>query len=196
MSLIRKQTIEKDEIMCSFDINLFTNISIEYTLNLIKCELINDVQLRDRADLSIKEIINLLKFCRYSTVITFNDKFYLQSGGCPMGCSLSPIIAEALVQHIFKTASINFSNPLRILQFFVDSFLILKISSLEPFIDYINNFNKEIKSIKFTKEIENPEGVSPFFYLHIKRMNDTLETRVYRKATHSNRYLNFEPYHS
>jgi hypothetical protein len=113
-----------------------------------------------------------------------------------MGCSLSPIIAEALVQHIFKTASINFSNPLRILQFFVDSFLILKISSLEPFIDYINNFNKEIKSIKFTKEIENPEGVSPFFYLHIKRMNNTLETRVYRKATHSNRYLNFEPYHS
>jgi len=114
-----------------------------------------------------------------------------------MGCSLSPIIAEALVQHIFKTASSNFPNPPRVLKFFVDdSFLILKRSSLESFFDYINNFNKELKSIKFTKEEENPEGVLPFLDLHIKRVNNTLQTRVYRKATHSNRYLNFESYHS
>jgi len=183
--------------MCSFDIiNLFTNVPIEYTLNLIERELKNDGLLKDRTNLSIKEIINLLKFCMYSTVVTFNDKFYLQSGGCPMGCSLSPIIAEALVQHIFKTASINFPNPPRVLKFFVDdSFLILKRSSLESFFDYINNFNKELKSIKFTKEVENPEGVLPFLDLHIMRVNNTLQTRVYRKATHSNRYLNFESYH-
>jgi hypothetical protein len=98
--------------MCSFGIiNLLTNIPIDYTLNLIERELKNDVQLRDRTDLSIKEIINLLKFCRYSIVITFNDKFYLQSSGCSMGCSLSPIVAESLVQRIFKMASSNFPNP-------------------------------------------------------------------------------------
>jgi len=138
-----------------------------------------------------------LGFCMNSTIVTFNNKFYRQIRGAAMGCSLSPIIAEKLVQHIFELAkNISFRKP-RILKWFVDdSFLIIKKEDLEHFFLILNNLDSKLKDIKFTKEIENSEGCLSFLDLNIKRIGLYLETSVYRKPTHSNRYLNFNSYHS
>jgi hypothetical protein len=77
--------------MVSLDIvNLFTNISIDYTLNLIKDKLNECEMLRDITNLSINEILLLLRFCMKKTLsstIKFITRFlvlpwevaYLQS---------------------------------------------------------------------------------------------------------------------
>jgi hypothetical protein len=90
----------------------------------------------------------------------------------------------------------SFRTP-RILKWFVDdSFLIIKKDDLEHFFMLLNNLDSQLKDIKFTKEIENSEGCLPFLDLNIKRIGHSLETSVYRKPTHSNRYLNFNSYNS
>jgi hypothetical protein len=114
-----------------------------------------------------------------------------------MGCSLSPIIAEKLVQHIFELAKNSSFRKPRILKWFVDdSFLIIKKDDLENFFMLLNSLDSQLKDIKFTKEIENTEGCLSFLDLNIKRIGHCLETSIYRKPTHSNRYLNFNSYHS
>jgi hypothetical protein len=113
-----------------------------------------------------------------------------------MGSSLSPIIAEILVQYIFKTAIKTCRNPLRIAKFFVDdSFLIIKKRHFQYFFTHINNLEKSLENIKFTSELENSKGELPFLDIFISRLNGKLKTQVYRKPTHSNRYLNFHSYH-
>ena len=49
--------------------------------------------------------------------------------------------------------------------------------------------------IKFTLERER-NGILPFMDIHIRRENDRLVTKVYRKETHTNRYLNWKSNHS
>jgi hypothetical protein len=145
---IQNFEISEDEIMASLDIiNLFTNIPIEFTLKLIEKRIKNYTNLNDITDLNTVEIVSLLEFCMKNNIISFNNKFSLQIFGAPMGSSLSPIVAEALVQYIFKTAISTFHNPPRVVEY-------------------------------------------------IFRKNGKLETKVYRKPTHSNRYLNFHSYHS
>ena len=60
---------------------------------------------------------------------------------------------------------------------------------------HLNNFLTHINSlhsnITFTLEIEK-EGQLPFLDVLIQRNHNTLETRVYRKPTHTNQYLNFK----
>ncbi len=57
-------------------------------------------------------------------------------------------------------------------------------------------YNRALKNIKFTSEIESNIGEMTFLDIYIFRKNGKLETKVYRKPTHSNRYLNFHSYHS
>ena len=49
--------------------------------------------------------------------------------------------------------------------------------------------------IKFTVEREK-DGILPFMDIHIRREKDKLVTKVYRKDTHTNRYLNRRSNHS
>jgi hypothetical protein len=76
-----------------------------------------------------------------------------------------------------------------------DSFLIIKKRHFEYFLNHINNLEKLLKNIKFTSELENSKGELPFLDILISRSNGKLKTQVYRKPTHSNRYLNFHSYH-
>jgi RNase P protein component len=131
-----------------------------------------------------------------NTIFKFNNKVYHQIFGAPMGSSLSPIIAEILVQYMFKTAIKTCRNPPRIAKFFVDdSFLIIKKRHFQYFFNHINNLEKSLENIKFTSELENSKGELPFLDIFISRLNGKLKTQVYRKPTHSNRYLNFHSYH-
>lgn len=62
----------------------------------------------------------------------------------------------------------------------------------------IDNFNQHLNSvdpaIQFTVEREI-SGTIPFLDVQITRKTDQLEFSVYRKLTHSGRYLNFDSAH-
>jgi len=77
--------------------------------------------------------------------------------------------------------------------FIDDIFVILKCNQVEPSFTHINTVNP---NIRFTIEKE-PEDNIAFIDVSInKNENGTLKFKVYRKPTHTNRYLNYFSSHA
>ena len=77
---------------------------------------------------------------------------------------------------------------------YVDDIFIIwphNVMELDNFLDYVNNAEP---TIKFTLEIESNNQL-PFLDVLIEKSNNIFVTSVYRKKTHTNRYLNFQSNH-
>jgi hypothetical protein len=176
--------IKENEILISFDVvALFPSIPIEITIGFLK-EWLNELKIEDN---KIKELINLTKLCMSQNVFQFNEKFYEQSTGTAMGNPLSPFLAEVFMSR-FETENKKMLNnfPKTWLRYVDDIFAIVdKDFNIE---DFLENLNCQYSSIKFTSEKE-VEGRLPFLDLYIKRSNDKLEFEIYRKKTHTYRYI-------
>ena len=110
-----------------------------------------------------------------------------------MGSPLSPIIANMVMEEIEQTALNTYLNPPCLwLRYVDDVYAIMEKTELEPFRDYLNTIST---SIRFTKELEK-SGQSSFLDVSVKQMeNGSLATSVYRKLTHTDRYLKYSSHH-
>lgn len=176
--------IKENEILISFDVvALFPSIPIEITIGFLK-EWLNELKIENN---KIKELINLTKLCMSQNVFQFNEKFYEQSTGTAMGNPLSPFLAEVFMSRFETENKKMLKNfPKTWLRYVDDIFAIVdKDFNIE---DFLENLNCQYSSIKFTSEKE-VEGKLPFLDLYIKRSNDKLEFEIYRKKTHTYRYI-------
>ncbi|RWS20893.1 reverse transcriptase-like protein [Leptotrombidium deliense] len=131
-----KINIETSDILISADVvNLYPSIPQNEAINHV----VN--VLHDKTKFQDDEIIKLLNLIYDSAFFKYNNHYYKQVSGLPMGANNSPILAEC-------------SNQLK------------------EFGKYINSLRNVL----------------------IKRNNNYLQTTVYRKESHSNRYLNFNSY--
>ena len=73
----------------------------------------------------------------------------------------------------------------------VEIFCTLHAQWSRTFHDHLNAINH---SIQFTCEKEI-EGTLPFLDVELKRMGEKVSTGVYRKPTHTNRYIHFSSHH-
>ncbi|KAJ8961870.1 hypothetical protein NQ318_021488, partial [Aromia moschata] len=128
-------------------------------------------------------------FCLSTTYFLWNGDFYEQKNGAAMGSPLSPVIAN-LFMEAFEEEAIRGKG------LYVDYTFIIwphGISSLTVFFDYLNTLHS---NIKFTMETEK-DGVLPFLDVLVKRTNNNkLAHGVYRKKTHTDRYLNAASHHT
>ena len=77
------------------------------------------------------------------------------------------------------------------LRFVDDALAIVKPTSLPSLLEHLN---KQNAAITFTMEVEK-DGKLPFLDGEIERENARLKLSVYRKPTHSGRYLNLNSHH-
>ena len=111
-----------------------------------------------------------------------------------MGSPLSPAVAnifmESLEERALNTTTLKPSMWIRYVD---DTFVIWPHgdAELERFHQYLNQQNP---SIKFTMD-EERENQLPFLDVLVKREDNHLRTSVYRKPTHTNRYINFNSHH-
>ncbi len=195
--LINQRQVRNNELMVSFDVSsLFTNVPVEEALDIVKDRLETDHSIHDRTNLSITSLIDLLNMCLKSTYFLYNNKFYQQSQGAAMGSPLSPIIANIFMEFLediaLQTANIKPSLWLR----YVDDTFTLwphNRQSLNMFLEHLTSLRP---SIKFTMEVESNHQL-PFLDVMVERTNsNSIITKVYRKPTHTDRYLNYRSYHS
>ena len=74
-----------------------------------------------------------------------------------------------------------------------DAFVIQQKEPKENFLHYINNIDS---AIKFTVEDTRPDGSVPFLdTLVIPEHNGTCSTRVYRRPSHMDQYLQWDNHH-
>ena len=105
-------TLQPGECLTSYHVtSLFTSVPIDPALNIIKDLLEKDEKLNDRTVLSVQNITELLGFCLHNTYFFFQNKFYEQVEGVPMGSAISPIVANLYMKHFEALRSA--ANPPR-----------------------------------------------------------------------------------
>ena len=108
-----------------------------------------------------------------------------------MGSPLSLIIADLYMEH-FEQEAIRISEykPNLWLRYVDDTFSIWKHGRAR-LQDFLTHLNSRRESIKFTMEIES-ENSLPFLDVKVTRDRNQVHTSVYRKPTHTDRYLKVE----
>ena len=119
-----------------------------------------DDKLNDRTVLSVQNIIELLGFCLHNTYFSFQNKFYKQVEGAPMGSLDSPIVANLYVECFERKALASAINPPQVWYRFVDDIWgIQKQAQKQSFQDHINSIDP---AFKFTVEGTKGNGTIPF----------------------------------
>ena len=110
-TFICQEKIEPDEIMVSFDVtSLYTTISIDQALLIIKYLPEHDDKLADMTSLSPREILDILDILLPTTYFKFNGDFYQQTNGAAIGVPTSAIVSEIHMQSL-ETIAIHNSRP-------------------------------------------------------------------------------------
>ena len=111
-----------------------------------------------------------------------------------MGSPLSPVVAGLFVEDFEQMALVTADRePKQWLRYVDETFIIWPHgrTQLAAFLDHLNNL---CEKIQFTMEIEE-ENQLPFLDVLVKRNEYTLTTSVFRKKTHTDRYLHFWSHH-
>ena len=109
-----------------------------------------------------------------------------------MRSPVSPVVANLCLEVIEESAIAVPITPPKVWKRYVDdSFVIIKEHSVSKFHDTLNAVDPKIS---FTIETENNGQIS-FLDTLITRKNGAVTISVYRKPTHTDRYLDFNSHH-
>ena len=193
---IRNIKLERGECLTSFDITaLYTSIPVADTIEVIKRRLEQDTELPRRTTWSSDYILKLLEFSLVNTYFLFNGQFFEQTKGAAMGSPVSPIVANIYME-AFEDRALNTAlHPPKIWKRYVDDTFVIQLESQRE--EFFHHINQVDTSIKFTMEEAGPNGSIPLLDLLITPEADgTLTTKVYRKPTHIDQYLQWDSNHN
>ncbi|XP_065559605.1 uncharacterized protein LOC136026830 [Artemia franciscana] len=186
--------IGENTTMCSFDVvSLFTSIPLPRLIPALQSALEKDGSWRELTCLDSTEIITLTSLCLSNAYFTFRHQTYKQIWGIPMGSALAPVLSEVFLQHIETNIFKQDFKYLQLYMRYVDDCLIIWNGAQDKLISFLNIFNKQDPDIKFTIELENNCNL-PFLDVLITKRETRLDLSVYRKPTHSDRYLRYDSY--
>ncbi|CAH2098873.1 unnamed protein product [Euphydryas editha] len=172
--------------MVSFDVqSLFTCLQVQDCIEIVRRRLVeNDMP---------EEYAIILKHCLTTGYLLWNHKYYIQVDGVAMGSPVSPIVADIYMEDFevraLKTAPIS---PRFYKRYVDDTFTILPTDSTCIFLEHLNSINN---NIQFTMELEANNTLAFLDVLIIRNPDHSLSHSVYRKSTHTNRYLNGASHH-
>lgn len=185
-------TINEDELMISLDVtSMFPSIPMQYTLEKIESKLYETVF----TGITSETFLRIMRFVSQSTnYFTYNNIFYRQKDGCPMGNGISPDIADFLLNSLldFVTDKLGFEFKL-LVKYVDDLLLIIPRRLLSEILDIFNGFHD---NIQFTVEEEKDNKLAYLDVLLIRdEVNNRILTDFYYKPTASGRIINFYSQH-
>ena len=175
--------------MVSYDVvSLFTAIPVEKACEYIRKKPNEDTTLHLRTNLTTDEIISLLDFTLSNNYFVYSDSIYKKIHGYAMGNPVSPVVANLCIEIIEESAITASTTPPKVWKRYVDDrFVIIKKHSVSTFHDTLNSIDPKIS---FTIETENNGQIS-FLDTLVSRKDGVVIIDVYRKSTHTDRYLDF-----
>ena len=179
---------------------------MDKALTVIKKRLEEDDTLNARTPLSPDDIITLLDNCLKCTYFLYKGEYYLQIHGAAMGSPVSPIVCNLYMESFEQKALAGAEDPPRWWKRYVDdTYTVLKKDQAQEFTDYLNTLDEdikwttegEVKTDLVSEDVEKRVERSLAFLDTLSVLNEdgTIRTRVYRKETHTDQYLNFSSNH-
>ena len=186
------QTTPQDTLV-SFDVkNLFTQVPVEAALTVVEDRLYKDPTLSDRTSIPVPQLVELTSLCLRSTYFQLGEKFYEQTDGAAMGSPLSPVIANLYLESLEETAIRSAPLKPNLWVRYVDDTFVIWPHGPDRLRSFYQHLNKQHPKIQFTVEEEKDDQL-PFLDVCVSKEGGRLLTSVYRKPTHTERYI---PYHS
>ena len=193
-AFISKQRLEPDHVLVSFDVvSLFTNVPVDLACRVAASRLDDDDTLEDRTSLSADQVVSLLRFCLSATYIAYWGSFYQQTFGTAMGSPVSVTVANLVMEDVEERAlSTMERKPLFWKRHVDDVCTVVHRDEVEAFGEHLNSIEE---MIRFTYEVEENQRL-PFLDIEIlHHIDGTLSTKVFRKKTYTERYLDFQSHH-
>ncbi|XP_018401736.1 PREDICTED: uncharacterized protein LOC108778909 [Cyphomyrmex costatus] len=112
-----------------------------------------------------------------------------------MGSPISLVVANIFMEHFEEEALRKATSKPEIWYRYVDDTFVIWRHGKEELDKFLNFLNNQHANIRFTMEIEE-NGKLPFLNVLVtKKTDNTLGHQVYRKPTHTDRYLHAESHH-
>ena len=190
ISQVKDIVIPNGYSLVSFDVqSLFTNVPLDYTINIILERVYVDRDLQINIDQ--KDLKKLLTLCTKNVHFSFNNDIYIQSDGVAMGSPLGPVLANIFMVKLENDVIPTLSNLTLWKRYVDDTIAVIKNGEMNNILQKLNSFHP---FIKFTCEVETDNCIA-FLDVNIERQADnSIETSVYRKSTNSNLYMHWDSY--
>ena len=185
VELLKNQTVQPGDLLVSFDVvSLFTNIPVDEAIDVIR-----------KKHQPPHHIMELTEHCLKNTYFVYKDQRYKQIEGAPMGSPLSPVLANLFMEDLEARAIGTAKHKPKLWLRYVDDTFVIWNHGRDKLQEFLKHLNGIHPKIQFTMETEEDDQL-PFLDVLVKKHTDgTLGHTVYRKKTHTNRYLNAASHH-
>ena len=184
----------EEETLVSFDVSaLFTSIPVPVALQVINYNISTCTNFTNVCKTPTETFIKLLELTNTNCIFCFNKKFYKQLQGAAMGSPVFPVIGNIYMEH-FESLAIPSSSTL-----------------INWWFRYVNDVHSATRKDQVNKLQEHPNSIDPHIKFTIELPGidrppflDTLtrptpnsiESTVYRKPIHTDRYLDYNSNHT
>jgi len=192
---IKDKILDPMDVMISFDVvSLFTNVPITITIQIVKRKLETMSNWKRLAEnLTTDDIMEMLKLC-LENYFTWRGKFYIQIEGMPMGSPLSPVLAEIFLQEMERTLIPNQPDIKCWFRMVDDVFAIIRRRSHVKILKMLHDYPGGLTFTIDEGDIVN-NSINFLDVTITKNGDGSLSRKVFRKETHSNRYLDWNSHH-
>jgi len=177
--------------LISLDVkSLFTNID----KNLLKEGLDKRFsQIHNKSKIPFDEIQEATEFLMNNTYFKFNETYYKQTFGAPMGSPTSGLFADIVMDDL-ETSCLNKLSftPLFFYRYVDDIMTCIPTIKINEIISVFNSYNERLQ---FTYELENNNSINFLDLKFIKQTDGNLKIDWYTKPTFSGRFLNYNSKH-
>ena len=196
----RTLELAEDDVMVSFDVqSLFTSVPTDVACDVAKRRLEveferEDSVVRAKTGMDVEDILVLLRLCLGLTYFQVDGSYYKQNKGTAMGSPVSVVVANLFMEELEEKSLQSFTYGVKVWKRYVDdTFVVIEKGCVDALHEHLN---AQAPGVSFTVEGEK-DGAIAFLDVEVRRTNGkSVDTAVFRKATHTDKYLDFGSHHS